>query len=103
MTSGAGPSIIERAAANIRSAERVSIGKGHVESPSGDKPLDFAFSHASRNFAFALSSVAAVPSGSPPTTLLLPVTCFPRALAPIASHTASDLGGGGQSVRPKST
>jgi hypothetical protein len=61
MTSGAGPSIIARAAANIRNAERVSIGNGNVESPSGDNLFDFAFSHASRNFAFAFSSVAAVP------------------------------------------
>jgi hypothetical protein len=66
VTSGAGPSIIARAAANIRNAERVSIGNGNVESPSGDNLFDFAFSHASRNFAFAFSSVAAVPLGNPP-------------------------------------
>jgi hypothetical protein len=37
MTSGAGPSIIGRAAANIRNAERVSTDNGNVASRSGDK------------------------------------------------------------------
>jgi hypothetical protein len=37
MTSGASPSIIGRAAANIRNAERVSTDNGNVESRSDDK------------------------------------------------------------------
>jgi hypothetical protein len=37
MTSGAGPSIIGRAAANIRNVERVSTDNGNVANRSGDK------------------------------------------------------------------